>query len=265
MAGRFIKIYDKILQWEWYKNINVKVLFLHLLLKANYKDARFEGHLIKRGQLVTSLPSLHAETGLSIMQIRSSLEKLTLTGEITASIFPKYRVITVVHYEDYQDVNSQDNRQATGKSTAKQQANNRQVTGKQQASNSQVTASIEYIEDIERVEKIEQIEREGKTTKRFSPPSLDEVSSYIREMGSSIDPQHFVDYYAARGWELKPGQKVKDWKACVRTWMQREKKDSKERIVPKKTVVAQQYEQRDYSTQSEDMDDVLDMLVTSRR
>ena len=60
----------------------------------------------------------------------------------------------------------------------------------------------------------------GKTT----PPTVEEVADYCRERGNGIDPQHFVDYYTARGWELKPGQKVKDWKACVRTWEQRNPK-----------------------------------------
>ena len=54
--------------------------------------------------------------------------------------------------------------------------------------------------------------------KRFVPPTLDEVKAYCEERQNGIDPQRFFDYYEARGWELKQGQKVKDWKACVRTW-----------------------------------------------
>lgn len=79
--------------------------------------------------------------------------------------------------------------------------------------------------------------------KRFTPPTVDEVSAYCRERNNNIDPQHFVDYYAARGWELKPGQKVKDWQACVRTW---EKRDN---ITPMKNDKATgwNYEQRKYS------------------
>ena len=59
--------------------------------------------------------------------------------------------------------------------------------------------------------------------KRFTPPTLEEVSEYCSERKNGIDPQRFIDYYAARGWELKPGQKVKDWRACVRTWESRNK------------------------------------------
>lgn len=52
---------------------------------------------------------------------------------------------------------------------------------------------------------------------RFVPPTVDEVADYCDERGNDVDPQHFVDYYTARGWKLGKNS-VKDWKACVRTW-----------------------------------------------
>lgn len=59
--------------------------------------------------------------------------------------------------------------------------------------------------------------------KRFSPPTVSEVSDYCRERGNGINPQYFIDYYAARNWELGKGRKIKDWRACVRTWEQHDK------------------------------------------
>lgn len=53
---------------------------------------------------------------------------------------------------------------------------------------------------------------------RFTPPNVDEVSDYVKELKGSIDPNGFIDYYQARGWKLNNGTPVKDWKACVRTW-----------------------------------------------
>lgn len=58
----------------------------------------------------------------------------------------------------------------------------------------------------------------NKQKKRFIPPTVEEVRQYCQERNNGIDPEQFVDYYQARGWFLKPGQQVKDWKACVRTW-----------------------------------------------
>lgn len=57
----------------------------------------------------------------------------------------------------------------------------------------------------------------GKATSRFTPPTIEEVQSYCRERQNNVDPQRFIDYYEARGW-LIGKNKMKDWKAAVRTW-----------------------------------------------
>ncbi len=54
--------------------------------------------------------------------------------------------------------------------------------------------------------------------KKFVPPTIEEVSGYCKERGSKVDPQHWYDYYSARGWVLSNGKKMADWKAAVRTW-----------------------------------------------
>ena len=53
---------------------------------------------------------------------------------------------------------------------------------------------------------------------RFKPPTVLEVTDYIKEVKAGIDANGFIDYYTARGWKLTGGDPVKDWKACVRTW-----------------------------------------------
>ena len=58
----------------------------------------------------------------------------------------------------------------------------------------------------------------------FIKPTFEEISQYCRERKNKIDPQHFIDYYEANGW-MVGRNKMKDWKACVRTWEARQKKD----------------------------------------
>ena len=53
--------------------------------------------------------------------------------------------------------------------------------------------------------------------KRFTPPTLAEVTAYCRERQNAVDPQRFIDYYTANGWEGGKNS-MKDWKAAVRTW-----------------------------------------------
>lgn len=54
--------------------------------------------------------------------------------------------------------------------------------------------------------------------KRFVQPTLDEVIAYCAERKNAVDPEKFIDHYTANGWVQKGGQKIKDWKAAVRTW-----------------------------------------------
>ena len=73
----------RILDWEWWSDVNTTRLFIYLLLKANWKDTRWRGHKLKRGSLVTSYASLANETQLSPMQVRRCINNLITTGEIT--------------------------------------------------------------------------------------------------------------------------------------------------------------------------------------
>ena len=52
---------------------------------------------------------------------------------------------------------------------------------------------------------------------RFTPPTVDEVRDYCQELGNSVDPERFVDFYASKGW-LVGKTKMKDWRAAVRSW-----------------------------------------------
>ena len=58
----------------------------------------------------------------------------------------------------------------------------------------------------------------------FTPPTAEEVKAYCAERKNSVDPERFVDFYSAKGWMVGKN-KMRDWKACVRTW---EKRDSAE-------------------------------------
>jgi hypothetical protein len=66
--------------------------------------------------------------------------------------------------------------------------------------------------------------------KRFTPPTFDEVNAYCIERGNGIDAQAFIDFYESKGWMIGK-EKMKNWKAAVRTWENRRKAD-----VPKEEV-----------------------------
>lgn len=55
----------------------------------------------------------------------------------------------------------------------------------------------------------------------FKPPTIEEVKAYCKERNNNVDAQRFVDFYEAKGWMLGKN-KMKDWKAAVRTWERNE-------------------------------------------
>lgn len=55
----------------------------------------------------------------------------------------------------------------------------------------------------------------------FVPPTLDEIKAYCKERNNTVDAERFIDYYTAANW-YRGKTKIKDWKACVRTWEKRQ-------------------------------------------
>ena len=64
---------------------------------------------------------------------------------------------------------------------------------------------------------------------KFKKPTLEEVVDYCKERNNFIDPEQFIDFYESKNWYVGKN-KMKDWKACIRTWERRNIK--KESIVP---------------------------------
>jgi len=77
--------------------------------------------------------------------------------------------------------------------------------------------------------RIEQNRKEKRV--RFTPPTVNEVREYCRERSNDVDAQRFVDFYEAKGWYVGKN-KMKDWKAAVRTW-EKDRSESK----PKRVVL----------------------------
>lgn len=111
--GSYIKLHRKITEWGWYNDINTKVLFLHLLLRANWKSKEWQGIEVERGQLISSYSNLASETGLTVSEVRTALKHLILTGEVAHQPFNKFGLFTVIKYDMYQSVDSQDSSQST--------------------------------------------------------------------------------------------------------------------------------------------------------
>ena len=120
----FIKIYRKMTEWEWYTDYKTFVVFLHLLMMANWKPGRFKGHEVPAGACVTSLGHLAKDTGLSVKNVRTALEHLQSTHEIDKQVAGNFQLIFLRNWAKYQ---GQENM------TGRLLAGNRQATGRQPA------------------------------------------------------------------------------------------------------------------------------------
>lgn len=98
----FIKIDRNILRWRWYGEKNTLAVFIHILLKANFADGYYSGSRIHRGQYAFSQRTLARDVGMTHSEVRTALEHLVETGEISVEAFPRYTVVTVLNYDKYQ-------------------------------------------------------------------------------------------------------------------------------------------------------------------
>ena len=127
----YIKVHRKILGWGWYRDSIVKSVFLHLLLTANFRSTEWNGRIIESGQTVISTQRLADILGLSRQQIRTALNKLKSTNEITIETTNKYSVITIVKWESYQVLTDIATDELTNELTNNQPTTNQQLTNNQ--------------------------------------------------------------------------------------------------------------------------------------
>ena len=129
----WICLFRKMTEWEWYKNNNVKAVFLHCLLKANYEDKRWEGQVIHRGEFITSLSHMAQELGMNVNTVRDSLKKLESSGEISRKSTNRFTLIKCCNYSLFQDID-----------TALPQTDHKQTTNEPQSKHNQTTTTNKY-------------------------------------------------------------------------------------------------------------------------
>lgn len=130
--GGYVQLDRKIMKWEWYDDANTFRVFVHLLLTCNHKAAKWHGQNVLRGQVITGRLKLATVLGLTEMQVRTSLNKLKNTGEITIKTTNQNSLVTICKYNTYQskenEDNQQNNQQTIQRITNEQPTDNQRVT-----------------------------------------------------------------------------------------------------------------------------------------
>lgn len=132
MSTGFIALHRKFKDWEWYGDINTKTVFIDLLISATYKHKSYQGIELNPGDVLTSLERISKNTNLTVRNVRTAINHLISTGEVTSRPTSRGRVITIVNWGKYQLDDGQSDKQSDKRT-------DRQVTSDRQASDKQVT------------------------------------------------------------------------------------------------------------------------------
>ena len=219
-CGGFVKIYRKMIDWEWYDDVNTKVVFLHILLNANWKETRYHGITIAPGEYMTTIGNLSEELGLSVQNVRTALSHLVSTQEVTIRKALKTSIISIKNWEDYQETNKT--------STECQQDDNNESTTFQQSDNNELTESLSlYREEGKEDKEVKNDKKEKKEKNGAAPssPSEAEIKDYVDKMGYTFSAENFFDYYERQNWTSR-GQPIKDWRKLADNWQKNERPKS---------------------------------------
>ena len=122
-------------RWEWYKDATTSRVFIHLLITTNFKPSKYKGHSLSAGQHVIGRKALAESLALSEQQIRTSLNKLKSTNEITIKATNKFSICTIVKWDEYQVKQPTKPQQINQQSTNNQPTSNQQVTTEEEVKN----------------------------------------------------------------------------------------------------------------------------------
>lgn len=206
----WIKISRKMLDWGWYKDVNTKAVFLHLLLMANTEDKKFRHDTIRRGECVVSIGNMAETLGITYMQARTALNHLKDTKEITITRKSKYLVISIQNYNEYQ----KDNKHLT----IKQQSNNNQITTPKESKKRERTKLLcnNNLNDNNILNNNNKdFSRSFSLKKPYSIPSLNDVIEYAGERAS--EAESFFNHYQSEGWKAN-GKKIYSWQKLFDNW-----------------------------------------------
>ena len=198
----WIKLHRKMVDWEWYNDSKTLHLFIHLLINANHSDQKWQGKMIQRGQLITGRDKIKSLTGISEQSIRTCLQRLKDTKELTIKATNKYSLITLLNYDIYQGLENSN------------QQDNQQLTINQPTTNQQLTTN--------KKEKKEENNKEGKENKNI--PTFEDFLIYAKTIEiyhSSFDFQIKTKYdtWVDNKWKTGVGKKIINWKNTLRSTM----------------------------------------------
>jgi hypothetical protein len=198
----YIKLYRKLLDNPIFQNEKILKVFIWCLLKASYTEHEqlvgLQKVILHPGQFVYGRLKASEELKIKPSTCNDIITWLKREQIIDIKTNNKFSLITIVNWDLYQVDEEESDSKTDNKPTTNRQQSNTNKKGKEREERKEVI----YI------------------------PTLDEVKAYCKERKNKVDPQKWYDFYSAKGWMIGKN-KMKDWKAAVRTWEHEEKPQNK--------------------------------------
>ena len=232
MSGGWIKLYRQLQEcwiWKGKEPFDKRSAWVDLLLLAMHNDKKMlidnEIVVIKRGSFMTSIVKLSARWAWSRGKVMRYLKLLESEQMLNTKRTPKGTLITIVKYDVFQGMENAD---STTVGTTLGTTND--TTDGTADSTTVGTADGTQNKNIKNIKNennniIPPISPSKGDAKKFIPPTVEEVRKYCNERNKGVDAQAFVDFYESKGWYVGKN-KMKDWKAAVRTWEHNRQNDS---------------------------------------
>lgn len=192
-----------------------------------------------------SVKGLMTQTGLKRSVVIRLTKELKTAGYITYKVEKgKGGIFTATTWEIYEDCTAVrfDRGRKTPQSVKSNRGENTPQSVLSAVGENRSTVGPQYGETVVRsnepirntnIDRSTNIERNTKKKegRNFIPPDVEEVRAYCLERNNQINPETFVDFYTAKGWMVGKN-KMKDWKAAVRTWEKDRHPASKAQTLP---------------------------------
>jgi hypothetical protein len=207
MHRGYVKLWRKTLDSGLIKNHNVWIFWTWCLLKANHRHEKtqvvgYQEVTLNPGEFVFGRKAASIETGLSEQTIRTCINFLKNSKNLTIKPTNKFSIISITNWDTYQQTEEQNNQQSNTQLTSSQPTTNQQVTTNKNEKNDKNEKNVKKCI--------------GKNSK-FSPPAVEQVIQFFLDNGfSESSARKAFSYYQDGDWKDSRGTQVRNWKQKMR-------------------------------------------------